>query len=204
MRAVSSSFSDCSSSLEVSNSSFVDCNSSFTDMASSLEAISSSLVASKSWIAPSSSFRVASSSCSSCVTRGGSPALEPFLTISLLLELVGEADQEKPLAAGLYRHDRQAYRHRLAVTLHPSASGRDRRLLSVGFADHRAQLGAQALARHREEVPAGLASGDLQVTVDRSEVEETLVPSVDQDRGRRIGVQQRLSREICDRGARRR
>ena len=72
LSAVSSSFSDCSSSFEVSSSSLVDWYSSLTDSASSLIAFCSSLEISRLRIAPCSSVRVASSSCSSSATRGSS------------------------------------------------------------------------------------------------------------------------------------
>ena len=104
LRAVSSSFSDCSSSFEVSSSSLVDWYSSLTDSASSLIAFCSSFEVSRLWIAPCSSAlggrRVAAPvrqpAAVSCVRLGSVSSLRGA-------RIVDEADQQQVLAVD---HDR--------------------------------------------------------------------------------------------------
>ena len=83
---------------------------------------------------------------------------------------------------------------RAPIALDVRARDGDARMILFGALDCRSQLGAQSLARHGKHVPGALARGDLQIAVRRAEVVEALVLGVDQDGGRRIGLQQRSLR----------
>ena len=126
-----------------------------------------------------------------------------ILAAFLAFRLIREADQKKLLALGLKRLYRDADPDGVAVPAQLRSADHDRRMLLVGLADCRPQLCAQPVARRGEEIPAGLAGGHLQIAVDRPEIIEALVPGVGQDRGRRMGVEQRLSGEVGGLGARR-
>ena len=82
------------------------------------------------------------------------------------------------------------HRERTAAVAHLRAGDDDARPLPARLLDRRPELVAQALARHGEQVAAGLARGHLQIAVGRPQVVETLVLAIDQDRGRRVGLEQ--------------
>ena len=198
LSAVSSSLSDCSSSFEVTSSSLVDWNSSLTDIASSLIAFCSSLAISRSRMALCSSLRVASSSRSSSAIRERSSAGSTGRPGSgSLLGFVEEADQQQFLALALHRLDRDADRDRIAAVAHLRAGDGRARVLPARLLDRRPELVAQPLARHGEQVAAGLARGHPQIAVGRSRVIEALVLAIDQDRSRRIGLEQQPLREVA-------
>ena len=170
-----SSLVDCSSSLAVSSSSLVDCSSSLDDRISSLADCSSSLVASRSWMIDCRYSRLAASSCCRWVARRlvlrvlRRPGLAPCPGRALPAALacaVGrllEQDQEVPVGVAPQRHHLEVGRPAcdpLALTRSPSL--RTGTPGPAGLVDGGAQAEQQPLARHLQQVEAGVARGQLQ------------------------------------------
>ena len=87
--------------------------------------------------------------------------------------------------------------------VYPRAGGDDAHVPLTGLPDRDPELAAQPVAHHGKQVAARLARRHLQIAVCRSRVIQALARGIDQDRSRRIGVEQRPRREVARIGARR-
>ena len=69
------------------------------------------------------------------------------------------------------------------------------------LADGRLELGGQAVAQHRRQMPAGLASRHAQITIGRSKEIKSPILAIDQHGGWRICLEQHALRKLAEIGA---
>ncbi len=117
-----------------------------------------------------------------------------------LLRIVDEADQKQfiALTANRLHGDAEEARHTVAVG--PPAGDDDTLLLLACPLDRRADLDPHSVAHHRKQIGRRMSRGDPQVAVSRTQGIEAFALAVDQDRSRRIVLQNRLSAEFGQRG----
>ena len=203
LTVLSSSLSDCSSSLEVSSSSFDACSSSLIERISSFEALSSSLVG----------LHLLDAEAEILAGRVRSLCSWPSLRASSTSAGRGaprapaRARGSRP-AAGARRRGRDASG---ATTMRTgcTASPRRTRALtvtslpsSIALRTAIAQRRLQTLARHRQQIVGRLAGGRPQVVLGRPAQVEHPVARVDQHARRRVALEQRLVHQLA--GAQRR